>query len=341
MRKTNLQIDVSVITPVRNEAAVLDGTASTILEQRFDGTIEFLFVEGRSHDGTRAILERLSRQDPRIQILDNPRGDLGSALQIGLAGASGEFIAKMDAHTWFPPDYLQHAVARLRRGDVNWVSGPPLPVGVDRWSRRVALALGTRLGVGGSRKWGSEAASGPERDLDTGVFSGVWTRSSLERLGGWDPAWPVNEDSELAARYLAAGERLVCLPEMGARYLPRNTLLGLAHQYFRYGQYRAKTANRHPNSVRRSTFLPSALVLALGLPVLGRTGRWLSAGVVLAYVSALATISTSRAGEADVRDAAALPAVFATMHLTYGLGFLSGCAKFGFPGAAIRRVIAS
>lgn len=342
VRRPKAPIDVSVITPVRNEASVLDTTARTILEQRFEGSIEFLFVEGRSEDDTRLILERLAASDPRIRVLDNPRGDLASALQVGLREATGEFVAKMDAHTWFPEDYVQHAVDRLREGDVHWVSGPPIPVGVDPWSRRVALALSTRLGVGGSRKWGrgsDQTPAGSEHELDTGVFSGVWTRSSLARLGGWDPGWPANEDAELAARFLAAGERVLCLPSMGARYLPRNTLDGLARQYFRYGRYRAKTARRHDASLRRSALLPPMLVVALGLAVLGRPGRILAAATAAGYASTLGVTAASLAGEAGNRDAAALPAVWASMHLAYGTGFLFGCVEFGIPSAAIRRAI--
>ena len=49
------------------------------------------------------------------------------ALNIGLENARGEFVARMDAHTLYPPDYLARGVERLRRGDVAWVSGPQLP----------------------------------------------------------------------------------------------------------------------------------------------------------------------------------------------------------------------
>ena len=71
----------------------------------------------------------------------------------------------------------------------------------------------------------------------------------------------MNEDSELAARYRAAGGRIVGLPELAARYIPRDSIRGLARQYARYGFYRAKTARRHPDSMRRSLWLPPAMVV--------------------------------------------------------------------------------
>lgn len=335
-------VDASVLTPVHNEAQVIRETARTITGQRFEGAVEYLLIEGGSDDGTREILEELAAGDSRIRIIENPRGDLAGALAVGLAAARGEFVAKMDAHTFFEPTYLQEGVDRLRRGDVHWVSGPPAPYGIDSGSRRVALALETWLGVGSSAKWlhsfdGEDP--GAEHELDTGVFSGVLRRSVLERLGGWDIGWPVNEDSELASRFFAADEKIVCLRGMGARYVPRSTLRGLAVQHARYGYYRIKTARRHPASLRRSHVLPPGLVLALAAATLGgRTGRRLTAPALLAYGAALAATCTSLRDRANPDDLALMPAVFASMHLGYGAGMLAGVVRFGVPLAALVRL---
>lgn len=341
--EVDTSIDVSVLVPIRDEAAFIADTARAIAAQDFHGSVEFLMIDGASKDGTRKILDELALEDPRVRVLENPRGDLASALCIGLDAARGEFVAKMDAHTYFPPTYLQTGVDRLRRGDVNWVSGPPIPRGVSPWSRRVTLALGTRLGMGGSPKWPATFKNPDrredERELDTGVFSGVLRRSVLQRLGGWDPDWPVNEDSELASRYLAAGERILCLRSMGAYYIPRGDLRGLARQYFRYGLYRAKTANRHPASMRRSHLAPPILIAVLVAGTVGgRRARRLAALALLGYSGALAITCMSVAGEAEPGDAAMLPAVLGTMHLSFGAGYLAGCLRFGVPLAGITRM---
>jgi succinoglycan biosynthesis protein ExoA len=335
-------VDVSVLTPVRNEAGVIRRTAATITGQRFDGTVEYLLIEGRSDDATRAILDELAAADPRIRVLDNPRGDLAAALAVGLPAARGEFVAKMDAHTFFEPTYLQAGIDRLRRGDVHWVSGPPIPYGIDPGSRRVAIALESWLGVGGSMKWPRSfdgARDSEELELDTGVFSGVWRRSVLEGLGGWDVAWPANEDAELASRFFAAGERIVCVRAMGARYVPRGTLRGLARQYARYGYYRIKTARRHPASLRRSHALPPALALALAAAAGGgRRGRLLAGPALLAYGAAVTVTCARLRGRAEPGDVARLPGVFGAMHLGYGVGMLAGMARFGVPAGALVRL---
>jgi succinoglycan biosynthesis protein ExoA len=338
-----LSADVSVITPVRDEGAVIATTAEAITGQRFEGSIEFLFVDGRSADDTRARLEELAARDPRVRVLDNPDGDLAAALAIGLEHAEGEFVAKMDAHTYFPADYLQLGVDRLRAGGTDWVSGPPIPHGIDAGSRRVALALGTWMGVGGSAKWARtfEDRDVAEVELDTGVFSGVWRRSTLLDLGGWDPGWPVNEDSELASRYLARGGRIVCIADMGARYVPRSTLKALARQYGRYGYFRAKTARRHPRSLRRSHLMPPALVLtALGAAVTPGGLRRVPRAALAAYgAGVLAASVQAGRGARDMSDAALLPAVFVVMHGSWGAGFIRGCLRFGVPVAAFAQLV--
>jgi succinoglycan biosynthesis protein ExoA len=336
-------IDVSVLVPIRNEGAIIRDSSRTIVGQHFDGGVEYLMIDGNSEDDTRPILDELAARDPRVGVLDNPAGDLASALNIGLAAARGEFVAKMDAHTYFPPTYLQDGVDRLRRGDVNWVSGPQIPRGEKPWSRRVALALGTQLGVGGSRKWRSASApsaSDEERELDTGVFSGVWRRSVLLALGGWDPDWPVNEDSELASRFLGSGERILCLSSMGAYYVPRASLHGLARQYWRYGYYRAKTGVRHPASMRRSHLAPPALaVIALGGILGGRRARGVARLALAAYAVSVLYESEYATRDGDRRDTPLLPVVFATMHLSFGTGFLAGCLRFGPPLKALTLVL--
>jgi succinoglycan biosynthesis protein ExoA len=336
-------VDVSVLVPIRDEAAFIRETSRAITSQDFQGSVEFLMIDGASQDGTRTILDELALHDPRVRVLDNPQGDLASALCIGLDAARGEFVAKMDAHTHFPRSYLRAGVDRLRQGDVNWVSGPPIPHGVNPWSRQVGLALGTRMGMGGSGKWPAAFQTGDreqERELDTGVFSGVWRRSVLQRLGGWDPKWPVNEDSELASRYLAAGERILCLWSMGAHYVPRSSPRSLARQYFHYGYYRVKTAIRHPASMRASHLAPPAMVAVLAAGALGgKHGRRLARLSLLSYGVAQAQVCLRVARGGAREDAVMLPAVLTTMHLSFGAGYLTGCLRFGVPLAGLRRLV--
>jgi succinoglycan biosynthesis protein ExoA len=336
------RVDVTVLVPVLNEEDHIREAVAAMQEQRFEGELEFLFMDGRSEDDTRTILEELARRDPRIRVLDNPVRRLVSGLNKGLREARGRFIVRMDAHSYYSPDYVARGVERLERGDVAWVSGPPTPHGVGSWSRRVALALGSWLGTGGSQKWPSrlEASGLDEVELDASVFGGVWKRETLEAQGGWDDGWPVNEDSELAARVLKSGGRIVCLPELEARYVPRDSLKALAIQYGRYGFYRSKTSLHHPESLRRSHLLAPTVVLTSAAALIApQPVRLLARAGIAVYGLAVLSASAQVARRGSRRDAVGVPLVFVTMHLSWGMGFLAGCARFGPPLRALARLL--
>jgi len=328
------QVDVSVLIPVLNEEAHLRSAAEAMLAQQFPGRAEFLFIDGGSDDASVAILHELAAADDRVRVLANPARRTPHALNIGLRAARGTFVARMDAHTLYPPRYLASGVQRLRRGDCEWVSGPQLAVGVDRGSRLVARALGASLGKGGAR---FRDALEQEHEVDTG-FTGIWHRETLERHHGWDEEWLNDQDLELAARIRKAGGRIVCIPEMAAEYVPRSTLRALARQYLTYGTYRVKTARRHPETLRRSQLLPPLVTVtaagAVAAPT--RVRRLARVGLAL-YAGALAVSAARAAEDGRPADAAALPGVWAVMHLSYGVGFLRGSARYGPPLRAVRR----
>jgi hypothetical protein len=306
--------------------------------QQFPGRLEFLLIDGRSEDGTREIVGALARDDDRIRVLDNAERGIPQALNIGLRHARGRFIARMDAHALYRADYLAIGARRLEHGGADYVTGLQVPYGVDAGSRRIARAMGSPLGVGGA---GFRRRVTEETETDAG-FTGMWRRETLERLGGWREDWVVNEDGELAARLLKSGGRIVCVPEMAARYVPRRTLRALMRQYWRYGQYRAKTSRLHPESMRSSHLLPPAVTLVVFgalLPTRAAAPLRAAAG---AYAMVLAGESV-RVGirSRAPREIAWLPAVLAAMHLAWGAGFLVGSARFGIPSAAIWSALRS
>jgi hypothetical protein len=129
------------------------------------------------------------------------------------------------------------------------------------------------------------------------------------------------------------------MPELGALYVPRDSLRKLAKQYWRYGFYRAKTSRYHPASMRRSAIFPPALVLATVASLIApRPIRLAARMAVASWVVAVLGTSARAAREHSPSDAVGLPAVFAMMHFSWGLGFLRGCLAFGPPLGALARI---
>ena len=198
------------------------------------------------------------------------------------------------------------------------------------------------LGRGGSGRWGSKSDAEQDREyeLDSGVFCGVWERDTLLAYGGWDERWSRNEDSELAARFLERGEALICVPSMAAEYSPRDSLAALWRQYLKNGEFRAMTARRHPDTLRRSNLLPPALVATAALAVAGPRRLKLVARAAAAAYGATIVAAGAKASAAAEQpgDAALVPVALAAMHLAFGTGFLRGSLCNGVPLAAIARV---
>jgi hypothetical protein len=127
---------------------------------------------------------------------------------------------------------------------------------------------------------------------------------------------------------------------MAAQYTPRDSIRALWRQYRRYGEYRAKTAHRHPHTLRRSHLLAPAVVVdamfALVAPrPLKKAARLGLAGYAGSVISAgLRAVSRSQ----SPGDAALVPLVLATMHFGHGTGMLTGARRHGLPIAAIASV---
>lgn len=322
---------VSVLIPVLNEAEYLAEALEAMRRQAGCGGLELLVIDGGSTDATEQIALDLAHADPRIRLLRNPHRHTPGALNIGLHAARGQFVARMDAHTIYPENYLARGIERLEEGGVAWVSGPQIPLGQGDWSRRVALALGSRLGVGGAA---FRSMSDAEIEVDSG-FTGLWRRDLLLELGGWDEGWPINQDGELAGRIREGGGQIVCLPEMAASYIPRDSLQSLARQYWRYGQYKAKTCRRHPTSMRRSHLLPPGLVgVAAVTATPGRLGRTARAAILL-YLFAVGSAAAQVDHEEPPPERLAVAAVLVVMHACWGAGFIVGSFRFGVPAKAI------
>lgn len=329
-------VDCTVLVPVRNEERHLEAMLATMRAQQFDGQLQFVLADGGSTDRTLKIMRRAAAEDPRIEVHHNPKVHVASGLNVALKAARGKWVARMDAHALYPPRYLADGVSRLKVGGTRWVSGPQRPIGENAVSRAVATALRSPLGRGGSHKWHRDGEDRFEFELDTGIFGGVWRRDTLLEFGGWDERWYKNEDSELAARFLRGGERLICLSSMTVDYMPRDSLAALFRQYREYGRFRIRTATRHPNSLRRSHLLAPALVAGGAIAVTpGRAGAR-ARRLGLLYAAALAAEGLRvRQGTEELAEAFLVPAALVVMHAGHGLGLLGGMAEHGVPWAAI------
>ena len=208
-RWPGVTVDVSVLTPVLNEERHIEDAVATMRSQQFEGELEFIFADGGSSDRTRVdprgtrprrTEDPCSRQPGRTNRLGTERRTARSPRKHRRADGCTYAVSSG------VPRGRRRTAAPGRRCGVG--ERLQVPHGVDAGSRAVALALGLRLGDGRGEL---PASTGEEIEASTG-FTGVLDRGFLERVGGWDEGWPVNQDSELGARVAAAGGRMVVVP---------------------------------------------------------------------------------------------------------------------------------
>src|SRR5690349_21842942 len=104
---------VTVLMPVYNAERFLREAIDSILQQSFR-PFEFLIIDDGSTDGSAAIIE--SYRDPRIRFVRNSRNmGITPTLNKGIALASCELIARMDADDISHPQRLQKQFGYMKR----------------------------------------------------------------------------------------------------------------------------------------------------------------------------------------------------------------------------------
>ncbi|HYK02974.1 MAG TPA: glycosyltransferase family 2 protein [Thermoanaerobaculia bacterium] len=319
---------VSVVMPVRNEAAFIRHSAGALLQQDYPGELlEIIVADGGSDDATREILDSLAREQaaPRLRIIDNPERIFSTGFNRGVAAADGEVIVMMGGHTVVAHDYVSEAVKALEASGADCVGGFIETVAMDAASEPIALAMASKFGVGGVA---FRTVRDELRDVDTVAF-GAYRRATLDALGPLDEELVRNQDDELNYRLRGRGGRILLVPSIRSRYHSRSSLRTLARQYFWYGYWKVRVMQKHPLQMRWRHFVPplfvASLVTAAAIAPLTVWPLVLLSGAYVAAALSAAVVVAATAGWSHILK---LPLIFATLHLGYGAGFLLGLVRF-------------
>ncbi|MBA2311900.1 MAG: GNAT family N-acetyltransferase [Actinobacteria bacterium] len=316
---------VTVIMPIRNEAAFIERSLGAVLRQRYPA-MQVLVVDGMSDDGTRqrlgSLLNGHTPDDTEVSVLDNPSRTVPSALNTGLRYATGDIIVRVDGHCEIPHDYVARCVALLNETGTDCVGGVIDTVGETRAARAIASAQSSQFGVGNAAFRTGRRRAGL---ADTVAF-GAYRRSVFERIGTFDLELVRNQDDDLNFRLLQSGGAIWLDPSLSTRYHSRVGLSGLWNQYYQYGMYKVRLMQKRGRLPSARQAVPALFVAALfsSLAAAAMTRR---ARMALAIVGPYAIANMSASSWASRRDPATLPilpAAFATMHLAYGTGFIAG-----------------
>ncbi|MET9098111.1 glycosyltransferase family 2 protein [Streptomyces antibioticus] len=335
--KSDVQLPaVSVIMPVLNEERHLRGAVQAILAQEYAGEMEVVIALGPSTDRTdeiaaQLVAETASSENKRVHTVPNPTGRTPAALNAAIKASRHPVVVRVDGHGMLSPDYITTAVRLLEETGAQNVGGIMHAEGENDWEHAVAAAMTSKIGVGNAA-FHTGGRAGPAET----VYLGVFRRAALEQQGGYNEEFIRAQDWELNFRIREAGGLIWFSPELKVSYRPRPSVKALAKQYKDYGRWRHVVARYHEGSINlRYLAPPTAVCLIAAGIVVGAALTPLGFVVPGGYLAAIAAGSVPAGKGLPLRARLRIPVALATMHMSWGFGFLTS------PRSLARKVIAS
>ena len=308
---------VSVVLPVLNEELHLSNAVQSILAQDYAGTFEIILALGPSADKTDEVAHALASKDSRILLVQNPTGRTAAALNLAINKSSNPVIVRVDAHAELQRNYISLAIEVMKSSGAVNVGGVMGAEGFSHFEKTVARAMRSPLGVGASRFH----TGGNAGYVDT-VYLGVFIRSAVIAVGGFDERFIRAQDWELNYRLRQAGGKIFFDPRLHVTYRPRSTVRALAKQYFEYGRWRRVVSRRHQGTINYRYLAPPfsliGTVLSIALAATIHSLFIIPAGIYAIFLI-IASLLTGK----GFLEKILLPIVLFTMHMSWGLGFLT------------------
>lgn len=186
----------SVVVPAYNEQLLLPACLASLLAQEYDGEIEILVVDNASTDDTAGVARRAG-----ARVIEEPQRGYCNALMRGFAAARGEIIACTDADSVVPPDWIARLAREYDRAPDVVAVGGDIEFQCPNWKSRVLthflIPWINRIDRGnpaGAHLWGANLSV---------------RRDAFLAVGGWNPKFSLQADSELSERIRKAGRVVV------------------------------------------------------------------------------------------------------------------------------------
>lgn len=321
------KIQVSALIVVKNEREFIERALLSLALQKYPGHLyEIIVVDGGSNDGTLSIIEKVRDEKIiprgiRFSLLENPKGILASGWNIGLKAAQGEYVFRIDAHSIVGEHYIEQCLARFEEIEAACVGGTMQSVAISEKGRYLSSVLSSPFGVGNSKfRYSQEAGY-----VDTVAF-GMYEKKIFDEVGYFDESLKRNQDIELHSRIRKTGAKFYLDPSIEVTYFTRNTLKKMIIQGYENGKWNFILAKKTPAalSLRHTIpFLFSIFLFSWGLTEwagikLRRIGR----GTAALYLSLAVFFSWKK--EKTIEAVVKMPALFLLLHLSYGIGSISG-----------------
>lgn len=218
---------VTVLIPAYNEEAAIVDTVGAALVSNYPH-LEILVVNDGSTDRTAELVQRNFGRDPRVRLLMQPNRGKPTALNHGLAEATGDVLISIDADTIVDPEAIPRLVRHFADPKVGAVAGNVKVMNRNKWlTRWQALEYIT------------------SQNLEKRAFDllncipvvpgavGAW-RTDLLRTSGGFPGETVAEDTDLTLTIRRDGWKILYDENAIGRTEVPDTMDALVRQRFRW-----------------------------------------------------------------------------------------------------------
>ncbi len=235
---------VSVVVPTYNGVTLLERILRPLSED--PATIEVIVVIDGSRDGSKELVDRLARDDPRLRsVLIENSGDMG-ARDAGARAATGEIVLFVDDDVLADPGLVSgHARRHAEAGADIVVGYMPVVASARRGPLDFPLMFYAREYEGRCAVYEQEPAS-VVRHLWGGNFS--MRRADCLAIGMSNPGFTehYHADRDFGLRCVEAGLRGVFDRSLSAAHLHDRTLESFVRDARSQGAARVLTAAFHP-----------------------------------------------------------------------------------------------
>ncbi|WP_426269919.1 glycosyltransferase [Dyella kyungheensis] len=315
---------VSVIIPCYNEQGYIYRCVDSICSnlRLVDYPFEIIVVDGGSSDGTLSELERAASDFHRVtlRVLHNPHRYQVHALNIGIEAAAGHYIVRCDAHSIYPPGYIDRLVGllELAEEDVGNVGTPHVssPGADTAMARCISVAMTSPVAVGISHR--SLVCKEPMQ-VDTLLF-GAWKKSVLEKVGNFDTRFIRGQDLEHNLRLAANGYKAVLHPGAPFTFFTRPTLPKLNLMIRQYAAAKVEIAAHTRSRPVVRGLIPLAFFVSL-IGLLFTPMHWV---LPTTYGLAILVYSSWTAIARKSAELLRLALVIPSMHINHAMGTAQG-----------------
>ena len=308
---------LSIIVPVRNEIAHISNSFRSIIKAASKLDSEIFFVDGRSDDGTYEWLQNVTKTIDNCTLVINNKKYVSHGFNQVFNQAKGKYISRIDGHTVYPENYFSNAISLFQNQSADVVGGPAKHVGTGWKGEIIATCMMHPFGTGNSRF----RISSKEQFVDTVPFP-IYKREVLKKIGLYDEELIKNQDDELNYRCIANGFKILMSPALTTKYFVRENATDLSNQYYLYGLYKPIVFKKVNNVHKMYHYAPAFHILFSFISLIFFPATKVSIYYILYYL--IFSLIFSFVNNKGIRATIYSVFIFATIHYSYGMGFMVG-----------------